>query len=277
MRFEQVVDREILVDEADTAGESMSSLFWGESLESTMAYAIVLAQVAIDRFETVVGLTCDDVGILAFGVSFPADDPLVGETAADVMQCGAARDDGTSRAFMLGENLGDTGIGRVEEFRKIAVGEESPLRVSLLAQSHCAVQESLGGWKSVDAFLDVAGSAEVEQNGNEIGVEDALSMTGGILEADGHPEDLSMNDVIQRAQMLREDFQKHLGAELADAWAADAGELLGDAMSDGVLQGFSQQRGEFLVEEVGLATHGWTSGRGPLFFSGRRNPDEEVR
>ena len=82
----------------------------------------------------------------------------------------------------------------------------------------------------------------------------------------------SLADVFEGPEVLREDFEEHVGAELADARPADAWELLGDAVSEGIFEGFSEQRGEFLVEEIGLGAHGRISFRGASFFFGPQSP-----
>ena len=65
-----------------------------------------------------------------------------------------------------------------------------------------------------------------------------MAMSGRVIDADGHPQDLSMPEVLAGAEMLGNDFQDHVGAEAEDAWSADAGELGGDAVRHGVFPGF---------------------------------------
>ena len=39
-----------------------------------MPDAIVLTEITVNRLQTMVGLACDDVGFVPFGVAFPAND-----------------------------------------------------------------------------------------------------------------------------------------------------------------------------------------------------------
>ena len=264
--LEHVVDGEVFVDESEAAVECLRGQFRSEALESAVSNAIVLPEIAVNGVESVVGLPCDKVWIFAFGIAFPADDPFVGETGANIMQGGSAGDDGLGGAFMFGEDFGDGGVAGVEKFGEVAVGEQRSLLVGLFAEPAGAVQEAFLGRPSVEALLDVIGGAEIENDGDEIDVGDALPMARRIIEADGHPEDLAVGDVLEGTEVLGQDFEEHIGAELADAGTADAGELGGNAVRDGVFEGFAEQRREFLGEEIGLAAHGRTSFGGASFF-----------
>ena len=75
--IQKVVDSDVLLDQTQTAPQGVSGLLWRESFQTAMADAVVLAKVAIDRLDAVVGLSSDDVGFLAFGVSLPANNLLI--------------------------------------------------------------------------------------------------------------------------------------------------------------------------------------------------------
>jgi len=270
--LEKIIDIEVLLDELQAAGESMRGVLGREALEAAMADTVVLTEVAIDGLEAVVGLAGDDVGFLSFGVAFPADDAFVSEAGADVVEGCAAGDDFTAIAFMLGEHGGDGAVVSIEELGEVAVGKESSLLVSLVAEPDSLVQQALGGGDALDAVLHVIVRAEIEEHGNEVGVDDALLMSWRVIDADGHPEDLAVGDVVLRAQMLKESFENHVCAELTDAWPADAGELFGDAMREGVFECFPAKGSEFLADEVRLSAHGRPPFEGLAFFSAPQAP-----
>ena len=75
--LKQVVDSEVLLDQRQTAPQGVSGLLWREPSQTAMADAVVLAEVTIDCLKAVVGLASDDVRFLAFGVSLPANNPLM--------------------------------------------------------------------------------------------------------------------------------------------------------------------------------------------------------
>ena len=77
MFLQQVVYREVLLDQRQTTLKDVSGLLWREPFETAMADAVVLAEVTIDRLKAVVGLAGDDVRFLAFGISLPANNPLM--------------------------------------------------------------------------------------------------------------------------------------------------------------------------------------------------------
>jgi hypothetical protein len=264
--LEQIVNGQVFENETDGATERVSGLLWGESLEATAAHPIVHSEVMIDGFETVVGFLGNDMGILTFGVTFPTDDAFVSETRTNIVESGTTRDNGLRGSLMLGEDEGNSAIVGVEDLGEIAVGKQSPLAMRLFTKTDAALEETFRSWHAVDATLNVLRGADIEENRNELGVDHSLTMAWRVLDADGHPEELAMHDVVERSNVLSEDFEEHVGAELPDTRPTDAGELLGNAVSQGVFQGFSEEWGVFLVEEVGLATHGRFSVCGAFVF-----------
>jgi hypothetical protein len=144
----------------------------------------------------------------------------------------------------------------VEQLGQVAVGEESSLLVGLLAQPKGLLQQPLGGREAVDAPLDILGSGDVEQDRNQFDIRDALATSGGIVDRDGHPEDLPVDQVVFRAHMFEDYFKYHICAQLADTPPADSGELLDDSVGQGVPESLLAERAEFLADEVGFATHG---------------------
>ena len=104
-------------------------------MEATMSDAVVVAEVAVHRFQTVVGLPGDLVRFFAFGISLPADDAFVSQAGADVVQGGPTRDEFLGFPFMGRQDMGDLRVVSVEDLGEVAVRQESPLLVSLSAQA----------------------------------------------------------------------------------------------------------------------------------------------
>ena len=102
-----VVDVEVLLDQGQTAFDEVCSFLRCEPLNTAMADAIILAEVTIDRVETVVSLASDDVRLFAFGVSLPANDPLMSQSCSHVMECGASWNNGVGASLVLGQHLSD--------------------------------------------------------------------------------------------------------------------------------------------------------------------------
>ena len=133
--LQQVVDGEVLLDQRQAARQGMSGLLGREPFQTAMADAVVLAEVTVNRLEAVVGLASDDVRLLAFGVSLPANNPLMSESCSDIVERGASRDDGVGVALMLGQHVRDPTVAGVEQLGEVAVGEQSTLLVGLLAEA----------------------------------------------------------------------------------------------------------------------------------------------
>jgi len=107
---------------------------------------------------------------------------------------------------MFGQDLGDTAIAYMEQLGEVAVGEQSTLLVSLLTQAKRLAQQPLGGRKALDAQSHVLRGGEVEEDGDKIGIRDALALAGRVVDTDGHPECLSMCNVVLGAHVLEYDF-----------------------------------------------------------------------
>jgi hypothetical protein len=73
------------------------------------------------------------------------------------------------------------------------------------------VQQPLGSGKTVDAPVHVLGGREVEEDGDEFGVGDALVSPRRVVNGDGHPEHLSVFDMVAGTHVLEDDFQNHIG------------------------------------------------------------------
>ena len=58
------------------------------------------------------------------------------------------------------------------------------------------------------------------------------------METNSQPDDLTVSHQVARAQVLIDDFEHHVGAELANALAANARKVLSHAMRQGIFQGF---------------------------------------
>ena len=190
--LQQVVDGEVLLDQRQAAPQGVSGLLGREPLETAMADAIVLAEITVDRLEAVVGLASDDMRLLAFGVSLPANNPLMSQSCSDIVEGGASRDDGVGEALVLGQHMSDPTVVDAEQLGEVAVGEQSTLLVGLLAEADGLVQQPLGSGETIDALLHVLGGGDVEEDGDEFGVRDALAMAGRVVDADGHPERLAV-------------------------------------------------------------------------------------
>ncbi len=111
---------------------------------------------------------------------------------------------------MSGQQRRDPAVVDVEQLGEIAVGEQSPLLVGLPAQAERLAQQPLGGREALDPGLHVLGGREVEEDGDQLGIGDALVTSRRIPEADGHPEDLPVPDVVVGAHVLDDDFQEHV-------------------------------------------------------------------
>jgi hypothetical protein len=183
-------------------------------------------------------------------------DSLMSQSCTHIVERGAPRNDGLSVALMLGQHDRDPTVVHVEPLCPIAVGEESSLLVGLLAQAKGLLQQPLGSWKAFDAPLHILGGGDVEQDRDQFDIRDALATGGWVVDPDGHPEHLPVDQVVFRAHILEDNFKYHIRAQLADTPPPDPGELLDDPVGQGVPQGLLAERAEFLADEVGFATHG---------------------
>ena len=193
-----------------TASHSVSRLLRGQAFQSTVADPIVLAQVVIDRFETVIRLTSDKVWFLAFDVSLPANNALMSHSSSDVMQIGTPGNDRFGGALMLAQQLANpTAIG-AKQLRDVAVGEQASLLVSLFAKADRFTQQSLASRQAIDARVYVLGGGDFEQYWDQLGIGDTLVTNGWAVDADGHPENLAMNEMILETHVLGDYFENHL-------------------------------------------------------------------
>lgn len=257
--LQQAVDGEILLYQGNAASQGVSRLLRGQALQTTVADPIVLAQVVIDRIKAVVCLASDDVRFLTFGISLPANNSLMSQSSSDVVESGAPGNDGVGRALMLGEQLTNPTVVGAKQLCEIAVGKQSSLLVGLFAQTDRFTQQALASRQAIDAQLHVLGRGDVEQYRDQVGIGDALVTNGRVLDANGHPEHLTMGDTVFGALVLGDNFEDHVGAELADAGSADAWELLDDPVGECVPQGFLAERSEARANRVRLFTHGRSS------------------
>ena len=171
---------------------------------------IGLTEITVDRLQAVGGLARDDVGLLPLSIVLPANDSLMSEPCSHIMERGAARDEGVGGPLMLGQHMSNLAVVGIEQLGKIAVGEESALVVSLLAQAEDLAQQPLGSRQTVDAPLGVLGREEVEEDGDQLGVGDPLATPGRVVHAAGHPQGLAVDQVILGTHVLEYDFQDHI-------------------------------------------------------------------
>src|SRR4029077_7127040 len=102
-----VVDRQVLSHQAEATRQRLRGLFGSQALESAVADAVVLPEVAVHGLEAVVRLAGDDVRLLALGVTLPANNPLRCESCSDVVQGRTSGHQRTGPALVLGEHLRD--------------------------------------------------------------------------------------------------------------------------------------------------------------------------
>ena len=91
------------------------------------------------------------------------------DPSSDIVKRGTPRDDGFGGPLGLGEDLADVVTAHMEHLCDIAVREQAPLRVSLLAQTASSVQELFGCRVCCHVPLHVVGRGEVEEDGDEFG------------------------------------------------------------------------------------------------------------
>ena len=85
------------------------------------------------------------------------------KSCSDIVDGGATRDDGVGEAAP-GQHASDGSVAGVEQFSEVAVGEQSTLLVSLLAEAERLVQQSLGSGPAIDPLLHVLRGGEVEED-----------------------------------------------------------------------------------------------------------------
>src|ERR1700692_3546092 len=109
-----MVDLNVLVHQSNAAVECEGYIRRIHSSLETVADSIKLSKVSINGFEGMIGFASNLILSLAFGVTLPADDSLVGQTGADIVQCRAPRDDTLILTLEIGEQRGDVIIGSIE-------------------------------------------------------------------------------------------------------------------------------------------------------------------
>jgi hypothetical protein len=206
MILQQVIDVEVLFDQCQAARQGVSGLLGGESLKAAVPDTIVLAEITVNRLEAVVSLAGDNVWLLALGVSLPANDAFMSESRSHVVERGAPWDESVSEELMLGQHMSDLTVVGIEQLGEVTVGEQSALLVSLLAQTEGLAQQALGSGQAIDAQFNVLRGGEIKEYGDKIGIRDALVMAGRVIDADGHPECLSVCDVVLMAHVLEYNF-----------------------------------------------------------------------
>jgi hypothetical protein len=111
------------------------------------------------------------------------------------------------------------------------------LLVSLLAKANDSAEQPLGDRYTFDAPLRVLHGGEIEKDGGEVRIDDALAVSWRVVDGDRRPEHLSVCDVVGGTKVREDDLHNHVGAQLANARTADAWELLRDAVGDRISQG----------------------------------------
>src|SRR5262245_9363222 len=87
--LQQVIDGEVLLHQRQATPQSVGGLLGCEPLEAAMPDPIVLTEITVDCLQTVVGLAGDDVGLLPFGITLPANDALMSQSCSHIMERGA--------------------------------------------------------------------------------------------------------------------------------------------------------------------------------------------
>src|SRR5271166_1871282 len=118
------------------------------------------------------------------------------------MEGRASRNDRVSALLIPGQECADVTAAGMEHLGDVAVGKQAALLVSLLAHAASLVQQPFGRRKTIDAPLHVLGGGDLEENGHEFGVGDALVPAWRVVDAHGHPERLPVFDMVAGTHML---------------------------------------------------------------------------
>jgi hypothetical protein len=165
-----------------------------------------LTEITVNGLQAVVGLAGDDMGLLPLGITLPANDSLMSQSCTHIVECSAPRDEGLRVTLMLGQQDRDVTVVGMEQLGQVAVGEEAPLLVGLLAQAKGFLEQPLGSREPVDAPLHILGGGDVEQDRDQFDIGDAPAASGWVVDRHGHPEHLPVEKVIFRAHMLEDNF-----------------------------------------------------------------------
>jgi len=217
--------------------EGESNLLRAHSQLATLTHAIKIREVTIDCGQTVMRFAGDLIGSFTFGM-LATNDRLMGQTSADIMQGGAPRNQLLRVAFMCGQQGSDLTIMAIEQFGEIDVAQEGTLRMSLLTEANRFAAQTLLWFHSIKDGFEVLSGAEVENHRHQLRVAEALLKRWWIIKTDGQPNNLTVLDHVAWAQVLVDNFQDHVGAELPDTLAAEAREVLGNAVRKRVFQAF---------------------------------------
>src|ERR1700740_2233321 len=157
------------------------------------------------------GFASDDVRFFAFGISLPANNAFMSQSSSDVVKSGASGNDCVGSALVLGQQLGNPSVVEAEQLCEIAVGEQSALLVGLFTEAERFPQHPLASWKAIDAQLRVLGGRDIEEDGDQLGIGNAFLTSGRVVDADGHPEHLTMHDMVLGAHVLDDNLKNHIG------------------------------------------------------------------
>jgi len=94
------IDLPVRFNQRDAAVQNMSCLDSAEPLAVTVSHAVKLSQIAIDRFNTMVGLASDLIGTLAVNIPFATNNLFVRHTTAGIVNRPAPGDDRVVLTFV---------------------------------------------------------------------------------------------------------------------------------------------------------------------------------
>src|SRR3954451_2688070 len=99
----------------------------------------------------------------------------------------------------------------------------------LLTQTYRFVKHPFAGCFAIKYCLNVVWGAQVQNHGHQIGIAKSFSSSWWILNADSHPQTLTMLYTFSRAHVLAYYFQNHLSAQFTYSVPTDPGKFLCDA------------------------------------------------
>ena len=124
--LQQVIDGEVLLHQRQATAQGVGGLLGRQPLEAAMPDPIVLTEITVHSLQAVVGLAGDDVGLLPFRITLPANNSLMSKSCPHIVERGAPRDDGLGVALMPGQQDGDPTVVHREQLGQVTVGEEAP-------------------------------------------------------------------------------------------------------------------------------------------------------
>src|SRR3989441_3111387 len=202
---------------------------------------------------------------LSFCITLAADDRFVSQATAEVVQGRAGGNDLLRLALMGCEQGSELTVSPIQQGSQIGVTQEGSLGMRLFAEANRFAPQARLRFHPIDDRLNISAGAQIQHHGHQVSVAGALVAGRRVIEANRQPDGLAVTNRVARAQMLLDHFENHVGTELADALAAEAGEILADAVRPGIFQGFVEHGREARAERVYFEIDRWAS-RGCFFL-----------